>query len=123
MKGSLCEKGNYQLFENDYGRRLLILDGRRWFAWVVENGNEKLYFTDNHHLDDYLMIREGVYFKTNVLDDPEYPNIPRLYLQHKDHYHEIILLEGLPNLLNIETNILATENIYDRHLVESCICV
>lgn len=123
MRGNLCERGFYELFESDYGRRILVLDGRRWFAWNAEDGEEKLYFTSQHKLEGYLKIREGNYLKTNVIDDPEYPDVPHIYLEHKDHYHEIIMEDGLPNSLDVEKKILVTDNIYDKNLVDTCVCV
>lgn len=73
MRGKLEKHGSYELFETTHGHQILNLDDKEWFAVV-----------------------KGEFYLANFKNDPEFQDMPHLFLEKKNSYIEFILPNGLP---------------------------
>jgi hypothetical protein len=88
-------QGRYELFETIHHHRILVLDGRRWFARIEGQLGELLVRTGPNHVKDHT-IQSGQFFLVDVEDDRKFKDMPHLFLQRGDEYQELLLPDGLP---------------------------
>src|SRR5436190_687589 len=95
-KLKVLKYGYYTLFENDYGRRILVLDGKEWYAWIKDDLGPILVHSEAIGVSslDYKIRMQGRYYLENLEDDPLRPH---LFLQDDEVYMEIILPQSLPS--------------------------
>jgi hypothetical protein len=118
-KMKVLNYGYYTLFENNYGRRVLVLDGNEWFVWINGDLGPTLMFSEPiavHSGSDYRIIMQGRYFLENLEDDILRPH---LLLQDDDEYIEIILPQSLPSRIDSTKSILVTGLVYPKEYVEN----
>ncbi len=108
MTVKINDKGDYELFETTRGHRILVLNGERWFAWVEGQQGEILVHTDSDHEKDHT-IQEGEFYLADFEDDPNYRDMPHLFLQNEDHFEELILPNGLPTQQDKQKKIVSTD--------------
>ena len=96
MSVSVKDQGNYELFETTHGHRILVLDGKRWYAWVEGQRGELLVLSDSDHEKDHT-VQEGQFYLADFEDDPKFQDNPHLFLQKGDHFEELIVPSGLPD--------------------------
>ncbi len=108
MTVKINDKGNYELFETTRGHRILVLNGERWFAWVEGQQGEILVHTDSDHEKDHT-IQEGEFYLADFEDDPNYRDMPHLFLQKEDRFEELILPNGLPTEQDKQKKIVSTD--------------
>ena len=95
MPVKINDKGRYELFETTRGHRILVLNDEQWFAWVKGQQGEILVHTDSDHEKDHT-FQEGEFYLADFEDDPNYRDMPHLFLQNGDRFEEVILPNGLP---------------------------
>ncbi|MDQ3965213.1 MAG: hypothetical protein M3246_01980 [Actinomycetota bacterium] len=108
MTVKINDKGDYELFETTRGHRILVLNGERWFAWVEGQQGEILVHTDSDHEKDHT-IQEGEFYLADFEDDPNYRDMPHLFLQKEDRFEELILPNGLPTEQDKQKKIVSTD--------------
>lgn len=108
MTVKIDDKGDYELFETTRGHRILVLNGERWFAWVEGQQGEILVHTDSDHEKDHT-IQEGEFYLADFEDDPNYRDMPHLFLQNEDRFEELILPNGLPTEQDKQKKIVSTD--------------
>ncbi len=108
MTVKINDKGDYELFETTRGHRILVLNGERWFAWVEGQQGEILVHTDSDHEKDHT-IQEGEFYLADFEDDPNYRDMPHLFLQNGDRLEELILPNGLPTEQDKQKKIVSTD--------------
>ncbi|MFL5731261.1 MAG: hypothetical protein ACJ75J_17365 [Cytophagaceae bacterium] len=115
----LLNNGYYTLFENEYGRRVLVLDGKEWFVWTVEDLGPTLTFSQPwtiHSTSDYKMIMQGKYFLEDVENDRL---MPHLFLEEDGAYIELILTQGLPSTIDSSKSFIITSRVLPPEFVEN----
>jgi hypothetical protein len=118
-KMKVLNYGYYTLFENNYGRRVLVLDGKEWYIWFNGDLGPTLMFSEPiavHSSSDYRIIMQGRYFLENLEDDILRPH---LLLQDDDEYIEIVLPQSLPSRIDSTKSILVTDRVYPKEYVEN----
>jgi hypothetical protein len=117
-KMKILKKGYYTLFENEYGRRILVLDGGEWYAWINGDFGPTLIYSEAKGTPrlDYKIIMQGRYFLENMEADPL---MPHLYLQNDDVYMEIVLPQGMPSIVDTSKLMIISDNTYPKEYVES----
>ena len=108
MTVKINDKGDYELFETTRGHRILVLNGERWFAWVEGQQGEILVHTDSDHEKDHP-IQAGEFYLADFEDDPNYRDMPHLFLQNEDRFEELILPNGLPTEQDKQKKIVSTD--------------
>jgi hypothetical protein len=122
-KPKVLKYGYYSLFENVYGRRVLVLDREEWYSWINEDLGPTLVYSDpmvyseaKGTASEYKLIMEGRYYLEDIEADPLRPH---LFLQDNDIYMEIILPQGLPGIVDISKIINITDHTFPKEYVES----
>ena len=118
-KMKVLNYGYYGLFENEYGRRVLVLDGKEWYVWIYGDLGPTLIYSEPiavHSESDYRIIMQGRYFLENLEDDILRPH---LLLQDDDEYIEIVLPQSLPSRIDSSKSILVTGMVYPKEYVEN----
>jgi hypothetical protein len=117
-KMKVLKYGYYTLFENEYGRRILVLDGEEWYAWINDDLGPTLLYNEalGSPRLDYKIIMQGRYYLENLEDDP---NMPHLFLQDDDTYMEIVLPQGLPSRIDSSKLIIITDHVFSKEYIEN----
>ena len=123
MKGEILDKGQYEILESQRGRIMISFNGANTYIWSTENNIETLRLTngisyksgDGH----FKVARSGPYFIINTIDETYYKGLPHLYLKHENHYDEYILQDGLPNLIDIDKEIIPTNRVISAEEIEN----
>jgi hypothetical protein len=87
--------GKYALYEDAHRHRFLVLDGRRWYVWIEGQQSPIIVRTDADH-DIRRTVQQGKYFLVDFNDDPNFRDMPHLFLQKGERYREFLLPNGLP---------------------------
>ena len=102
-------QGYYELFETTHQHRILVLDHKRWFAWVEGQQGEILVRSDADHQKDHT-IQKGQFYLVDFEHDPTYKDMPHLFLQKGDRYEEVMLPNGLPTEQDHQKKLVKTDN-------------
>jgi hypothetical protein len=87
--------GKYALYEDAHRHRFLVLDGRRWYVWIEGQQSPIIVRTDSDH-EIKRTVQQGKYFLVDFKDDPDFRDMPHLFLQKGERYREFLLPNGLP---------------------------
>jgi hypothetical protein len=117
MPVEVQDHGRYELFETTKGHRILALSHRRWFAWVEGQQGEILVHSDADHREDHT-IQEGRFFLVDFRDDPQWKDMPHLFLQKDNSYQVVVVPEGLPTEDNYQKKIVMTDEVLPRDDLE-----
>jgi hypothetical protein len=115
----VLDHGYYSLFENEYGRRVLVLDGKQWFVWTKEPLGPTLTFSQPWAIqgnNEYKIMMQGNYFLEDVENDLFRPH---LFLEEDGAYMEIILPQGLPGTIDTSKTMIITNRILPPEFVEN----
>ena len=95
MRGKLKKHGSYELFETTHGHQILNLDDKEWFAVVEGQQGDLLVHSDSDH-EKKKSLEKGEFYLADFKDDPEFRDMPHLFLEKGNKYLEFILPNGLP---------------------------
>jgi hypothetical protein len=115
----VLDHGYYTLFENEFGRRVLVLDGKQWFVWTKDSFGPILIFSQPWTIQgnsEYKIIMQGNYFLEDIENDIF---MPHLFLEEDGAYREIILPQGLPGTIDTSKSIIVSNRILPPELVEN----
>ncbi len=107
MRGKLENEGHYELFRTTHGNQILNLNDKRFFAVVKGQQGDLLIATDEDHEKD-KSLKQGHFYLSDFDDDPEFRDMPHLFLEEGNKYREWILPNDKP-----------TKNDYQKKLVKS----
>lgn len=127
MRGKVLNQGNYELLKSAEGRLLLLLNSvikKEKYFWDVSGDYEFLILTEGFKEKSgdtsFEVYRTGHFYLIDITEDPEYPDLPHLYLQDKrNNYEDFILPDGLPDLLDTEQEIITTGNTVDQEELDT----
>src|SRR4051812_41441241 len=110
MESEIEKKGTYERFETSKGHEILVLNNTDWFAIVEGNYGEILVKSDSDHKKE-KSIGEGKFYLADVEDDPEFNDVPHLFLEDENgKYKEWILPKGLPDIDNKQKKLVKTDH-------------
>lgn len=95
MAADVKQQGDYELFVTTHDHRILVLNGQGWFAWVKGQESPVLVKSDSDHEKDRTLSK-GKFYLIEFKDDPDFNDVPHLFLEQEDRYQEVILPNGLP---------------------------
>lgn len=95
MAANVKQHGNYELFETTNGHRILVLEGKDWYAWVEGQESPLLVQSDSDHDKDHT-LSEGRFYLIDFEGDHDFRDQPHLFLQENDRYRALIVPNGLP---------------------------
>lgn len=117
MPANVKQQGHYELFETNHHHRILVLNDEQWYAWVQGQQSEILVHSDSDHEKDHT-IQEGDFRLVEFQDDPRFKDMPHLFLEHEDHYDELMLPNGLPTESDHQKNLVPTDETLDKQDLE-----
>jgi hypothetical protein len=95
MRGKLEKHGNYELFETTHEHQILNLDDKEWFAIVEGQQGDLMVHSDSDH-EKQKTLEKGEFYLADFKDDPEFQDMPHLFLEKGNGYMEFVLSNGLP---------------------------
>lgn len=95
MKNRIRKEGTYELFVTPNKHTILALDQTLWFAVIKGQQGEILVGSDPDH-DKSKTVSSGKFMLVDFDDDPQFRDMPHLFLQKGKSYEEWILPNELP---------------------------
>ncbi len=117
MRGKLENEGHYELFETTHGNQILNLNDKHFFAVVKGQRGDILVGTNEDHKKDKT-LKEGHFYLSDFDDDPEFRDLPHLFLQEGNKYREWILPNDKPTQKDYQKKLVKTGNLVPRSKVE-----
>ncbi len=120
MTATVQRRGRYTLFATPRQNRILVLGRDQWFAWVGGQQGDILVRSNEEHERDRT-IQEGEYYLVDFEGDPDFTDVPHLFLERNGEFVEVILPNGLPTDNDMQKRVVGTEKTIDsaalkRHL-------
>ena len=88
-------KGQYEIFETTKGHQILSLNDKEWYALVKGQKGDIIVHSDSDHKKKKT-LQKGQFYLADFEDEPDFNDIPHLFLQKDKQYQELILPQGLP---------------------------
>ena len=88
-------QGQYELFETTKDHQILSLNNKEWYALVEGEKGDIIVHSDSDHKKKQS-LQKGQFYLADFEDEPDFNDIPHLFLQNNDQYQEFILPNGLP---------------------------
>jgi hypothetical protein len=117
MPVRIQERGKYELFEDPHGHRFLVLEGKRWYAWIDAQRSPILVHTNSEH-EVKRSLQRGKFFLVDFRRDPKFKDMPHLFLQKGDEYQEYLLPNGLPTRSDPQVRFVVTRNTLSKKELE-----
>lgn len=118
MHGKLEESGHYELLETTKGHQILKLGAQRYFAVVEGQKGDILVRSDADH-EFRRNLRQGKFYLADFDDDPEFNDLPHLFLQiDSSHFDEWVLPQGLPTQNDHQKKLIRTGDSVTTEKVE-----
>lgn len=117
MQGKLEGEGKYELFETTKGHQILNLDGKKWFAVVKGKYGDILVKSDSDHKKKKT-LKKGKFYHADFDDDPEFRDLPHLFLEEGDKFREWILPNDAPSNKDYQKKLVKSDNLVDKSTVE-----
>lgn len=117
MQGKLEGEGKYELFETTKGHQILNLDDKNFFAVVKGKYGDILVRSDSDH-EKKKTVKKGKYFHADFDDDPEFRDLPHLFLQEGSKFREWILPNDAPTDKDYQKKLVKADNLVDKATVE-----
>jgi hypothetical protein len=113
MAVNVKASGRYDLFEDEHHHRFLVLDGKRWYVWIEGQKSPILVRTDSHH-HKKRDLQHGKFVLADFKDDPEFRDLPHLFLQKGERYREFLLPNGLPTPRDPQKRFVVTRHMLPK---------
>jgi hypothetical protein len=95
MTAKVKASGRYDLFEDPHGHRFLDLAGKGQYVWI-EGQKSPIIVRSRRRHEKKRDLQHGRYLLVDFEDDPDFRDLPHLFLQKGDRYREFVLPNGLP---------------------------
>ena len=120
MPVEIRDQGQYELFETTHGHRILVLKGEHWFAWIEGQESPILVHSDSDHQRERT-VRDGEFLVVDFHEDPEFKDMPHLFLQDGESFREYMIPNGLPTEQDHQKRVVTDETLpREEWLVHPC---
>jgi len=109
--------GEYELREDAHRHRFIVLDGKRWYVWITGQKSPILVRSKHEH-PTVRTLQRGRYYVVDFKDDPEFRDMPHLFLQKGERYREFLLPNGLPTDRDPQKRFVVTRTLLPASKVE-----
>ena len=117
MQGKLEKKGHYDLFETTEGHQILNLNDKHFFAVVKGKYGDILVGSNADH-EKKKTLHEGHFYLADFEDDPEFKDMPHLFLEEGNKYREWILPNDYPTKGDYQKKLIKTGDLVDKDKVK-----
>src|SRR5262249_738821 len=108
----------YELFETTEHHKILVLDGKKWFAAVKGQQGDILVQSDSDHKRD-RSLQKGHFYLAEFKDDPKFRDSPHLFLEKERKYQEVVLPNGLPTGGDSQKRVVWTDDTINKEELET----
>lgn len=108
MRGKVKKQGKYELFETTKGHQILTLNENEWYALVEGQQGDIIVHSDSEH-EKKRTIQKGEFYLADFEDDPEFKDMPHLFMEKGKKFAELILPNGLPTKSNYQKKLVRTD--------------
>ncbi|MFW5886915.1 MAG: Rho termination factor N-terminal domain-containing protein [Bacteroidota bacterium] len=109
MRGKMEKKGHYELFETTHGHQILNLNDKYFYAIAKGYKGDILVGTDKDH-EKKRTINQGKFYLVDFEDDPEFKDMPHLFLQDGDRYKEWLVPKDTPGKKGDKEKLIKTKH-------------
>ncbi len=109
MKGKLKKEGKYELFQTDNDTLMLALDDEDWYALVKGQQGDILVGTGSDHTKQKT-VRKGKYYYADFNNDPDFYDMPHLFMKDGAGFYEFLLPNGLPENKGDQVRLIRTKD-------------
>lgn len=117
MRGNLKKHGHYELFETTHSHQILNLENKEWYALVEGQRGDLIVHSDSDH-EKQKTLQEGEYYLADFKDDPEFQDMPHLFLEKGSKYTEMVLPQGLPTKSDHQRKLIRTDHQLSKNKVK-----
>lgn len=117
MENKIRKNGNYELFQTTKKHTILTLDQKEWYAVVKGQQGDIMVGSDSDH-EKSRTVGQGKYILVEFEDDPEFRDMPHLFLQKGSIYEEWILPRELPSQKGDKVKVVKTKIKVDEKKIE-----
>src|SRR4051812_45915352 len=110
--------GPYALVKDEHGHRFLVLDGRRWYAWIDGQRSPILVRSRPGHPNIRAVQRDRFYL-VDFRNDPKFRGMPHLFLEKGGRYREFLLPNGLPSERDPQKRFVLTRRTLPKKRLEA----
>lgn len=108
MRGKLKKEGNYELFITTHGHEILNLEDKQFYALVKGQLGDIIVHSDSDHKKQDS-ISKGKYYYADFNKDPEFRDMPHLFMEDGSKFRELILPEGFPTKSDHQKKLVRTK--------------
>lgn len=109
MSVHTLKTGQYETFKTTRQHKILVLDGKDYYAWVDTTQGHLLVLSDAEH-QRLETLGSGDYVIFRPQDEPNFrDNLDHLELREGDRYHTYILPNGLPTSDDTQKKLVETD--------------
>lgn len=117
MRGKLKKEGNYELFKTTKGHEILNLEDRDFYALVTGQQGDIIVHSDQDHKKQRT-VSSGKFYYADFRNDPEFQDMPHLFMEDGSKFRELILPEGLPTKSDHQKKLVKTKERLSKDKVE-----
>lgn len=114
MSSKTKSTGRYELFKSTKGNDILHLKRIGWYALVEGQKGEIIVHSDSNHQKEWN-LQEGVYYYIADFEgDPDFNDVPHLFLEKGEKFKEYILPNGLPASKDTQKKIITSKSLISK---------
>ena len=124
MAYDIERQGDYQILRTTEDRRVLVLDGQsyvmhRAYFTIAEGSQGELEAVNEADVDSLEVLRQGTYKVVVFCEDPQFQDIPYLFLEREGKYDELFIPRGLPGEPGAKVHYIYTDHTIDTDRLEA----
>lgn len=116
MSTKVKKQGHYELFETDNGNRILSLNNQDWYALIKGQQGDIIVHSDSDH-QKKKSLQKGDFYLADFENEPDFNDIPHLFLQKEDRFEEMILPNGLPTKSDKQKKVIYTDELVSGEML------
>lgn len=116
MRGKLKKEGKYELFKTTHGHEILNLEDKDFYALVEGQLGDIIVHSDSDHKKQKSISR-GKYYFADFNNDPEFRDMPHLFMEDGSKFRELILPQGFPTKSDHQKKLVRSKNKLPKHKV------
>jgi hypothetical protein len=109
MPVKVTKQGDYELFETTRHHKILVLDGKQWYAAVKGQQGDILVHSDSDHKRDRT-LQKGQFYLAEFQNDPKFKDMPHLFLEKDGNFQELMVPNGLPTNSDTQKKVVWTDD-------------
>ncbi|HET8839365.1 MAG TPA: hypothetical protein VFM82_10275 [Flavobacteriaceae bacterium] len=108
MENDLKKEGNYELFKTNRGHQIINFNDNDFYALVKGQQGDIIVKSDDNH-EKEKTLSSGKFYYADFSEDPDFQDMPHLFLEDGDEFKEMILPEGLPKEKDYQKKLVRTD--------------